>query len=73
MAIKKWTNNEAVEMMNSNTAFALKKIAAAVKKWEYNSDQIIEFLIEVAEESEAHALTVSLRDEIGFTKPVDDE
>lgn len=70
---KYWTKNEAIEMMHTNTANALKAIADAVKRWEYDSDEIIDFLIESAEVLEAQALTVSLRDELGYDFPVDDK
>lgn len=68
---KEWTRNECVEMMNANTAQALKKIADFVKKYEYDAETIIEYLIEVSDEMEAQALVVSLRDELKFDKPKD--
>jgi len=68
---KTWTQNEAVEMMNQNTANALKQIASHVKKWKMKKKEIIEYLIEISDEMEAQALVVSMRDEIGFDKPKD--
>jgi hypothetical protein len=63
------TGNQAVEMMNKNTAFALKKIADFVIKNGYDSEQITEYLMEISEEMEAQALVVSMRDELKFDKP----
>jgi len=64
-----YSRNESVEMMHTNTANALKTIAEMVGKWGYNSEQIIDYLIEIAEEMEAQALVVSIRDELKFDKP----
>jgi hypothetical protein len=66
-----YTRNEAVEMMNKNTADALKSIADAVKRWEYDAQDIIEYLIELSDELAAQALVVSMRDELKFDKPND--
>lgn len=66
-----YTRNESVEMMNSNTSNALKSIAEFVRKHEYDTDQIIEYMIELSEEMAAQALVVSLRDELKFDKPKD--
>lgn len=63
---KVWTQNEAVEMMNSNTANALKSIADFAKKTKMNKKEIIDFLLETSEEMKAQAIVVSLRDELGF-------
>lgn len=70
---KTYTQNQAVEMMHTNTSNALKKIADFVKKHNYNSKEIIDYLIEVEEELEAQALVVSLRDELKFDKPKGNE
>jgi hypothetical protein len=64
-----YTRNQAVEMMNKNTSNALKRIAEFVKKQEDDSEEIIDYLIEVSEEMEAQALVVSMRDELKFDKP----
>lgn len=64
-----YTRNEAVEMMNSNTGSALKSIADAVKRWDYDAEEIIDYLIETSEVLEAQALVVSMRDELKFDKP----
>lgn len=67
-----YTRNESVEMMHQNTSQALKSISDMVEKWEYGSEQIIEYLREVAEEMEAQALVVAMRDELKFDKPQQD-
>mgnify|MGYP000134237682 CR=1 FL=1 len=64
-----YTRNESVEMMHQNTSNALKRIADSVEKWEYDSEQIIDYLRELAEAMEAQALVVSMRDELKFGKP----
>lgn len=64
-----YTRNQSVEMMNTNTANALKSIADFVKKYEYDSEEIIEYLIDMSEQMAAQALVVSLRDELKFDKP----
>lgn len=69
---KMWTKNEAIEMMHSNTSNALKAIADAVKRWEYDADEIIDYLIELSEDMEAQALVVTLRDEFGYDLPIDE-
>ncbi|HUM52284.1 MAG TPA: hypothetical protein PK431_10730 [Chitinophagales bacterium] len=66
-----YTRNESVEMMHSNTASALKIIAKSVEKWGIDKDEIIEYLIEVADEMEAQSLVVAMRDELKFDKPKD--
>lgn len=66
---KKWTNNQAVEMMHNNTANALKSIADFVRKHEYTAEEIIEYLNELSEEMKAQALVVAMRDELKFDKP----
>ena len=68
---KEWTQNEAVEMMNAHAANVLKTVAGFVKQYEYDADAIIDYLIELAEEMEAQALVVALRDELHFKKPTD--
>lgn len=69
---KQWSKNETIEMMHTNTANALKTIAEAVKRWKYDADEIINFLIETAEAMEAQAMVTSLRDVLGYDLPVDD-
>lgn len=65
------TRNEAVEMMNAHAGNCLKSIAKLCKKQDMDSDEIIDYLIEIAEEFEAQALVVSMRDELKFDKPND--
>lgn len=66
---EKFTGNEAVEMMHNNTATAFKKVADFLDKNEYGVEQAIRFLRESAEEMEAQALVVSMRDELKFDSP----
>lgn len=68
---KMWTRNEAIEMMHANTANALIQIADAVKKWEFDEGEIIEYLIETAEVLRAQAAVAQLRDILGYDLPVD--
>lgn len=72
MADKKWTDNEAIEMMHSNTAKAFKSVANYARNHSLSKKEIIDFLIETAEEMEAQAIVVKNRDELGYKKPVDD-
>jgi hypothetical protein len=64
-----YTRNQAVEMMNQNTADALKSIVELAKKQEMNGEELIEYLLEISEEMAAQALVVSMRDELKFDKP----
>lgn len=66
---EKFTGNEAVEMMHKNTATAFKKVADFLEKHDYDTEQAIDYLRETAEELEAQALVVSMRDELKFGKP----
>jgi len=61
---KKWTNNEAIEMMHTSTAKALQGIAEFVKNNEFSSDEIVEFLLEISEAMLAQAVVVRLRDQL---------
>lgn len=71
MPKKEWTKNEAVEMMHTNTSKALKSIANFVREYEYTAEEIIDYLIDTAEQMEAQALVVAMRDELNFGKPKD--
>jgi len=66
---EKFTGNEAIEMMHNNTATAFKKTADFFEKNEYDAEEAIAYLREVADEIEAQALVVSMRDELKFDKP----
>ena len=68
---KIWTNNEAVAMMNENTADALKTIADHANKWQMAADELIDYLLEISEEMSAQAIIVSMRDELKFDKPTE--
>lgn len=71
--LKNWTNNDAEEMMHSNTSTALKAIVETIKKGGLTKKEIIELLIEISEILEAQAITVSLRSELGYESPVNDK
>jgi len=64
-----YTRNQSVEMMNTNTADALKRIADLAVKHEMSRAELIIYLRELSEEMAAQALVVSLRDELKFDKP----
>ena len=66
------TRNEAVEMMHQNSANALNTIADFLEKHEYTGEMAIEYLREIAEEMEAQALVVAMRDELKFGSPKDE-
>jgi predicted transcriptional regulator len=66
-----FTRNQAVEMMNNNTANALKEIADHAKKIKMKKKELIDYLIELSEEMKAQAIVVSMRDELKFDKPKD--
>lgn len=69
---KTFRENDAVEMMHNNTADALKRIADFIEKHEYDWEATVEWLREMAEEMEAQAIVVSMRDELNFDKPKED-
>jgi len=65
------TSNQAIEMMNRNTANSLKLIVDVAKKQDMDSHELIEFLLETSEEMAAQALVVSMRDELKYTGPIE--
>lgn len=69
---KTFTGNEAVEMMHKNNADSFKKVADHCEKHEYTGEMIVEYLRELAEEMEAQALVVAMRDELKFGTPKDE-
>ena len=71
--LRKWTNNNAIEMMHSNTSDALRAIVKTIKKGGHTKKQILELLIEISDVLEAQAITVSLRSELGYEKPINDK
>lgn len=66
---KTFTENESVKMMHQNTAQALKSIADLAEREEMDGKELVDYLIEIADEMEAQALVVSMRDELKFDKP----
>ena len=69
---KMFTGNEAVEMMHKNNADSFKKVADHCEKHEYTGEMVIEYLREIAEEMEAQASVVAIRDELKFGSPKDE-
>lgn len=61
---KEWTDNEVISFMHRERETALRAIANHVEKHEYDSIQIIELLREIADEAEAQAMVVDLRDQL---------
>lgn len=72
-SLRNWTNNDAIEMMHSNTSDALRAIVETIKKEGYSKKEIIELLIEMSDLLEAQAITVSLRSELGYENPINDK
>jgi hypothetical protein len=59
-----FTGNQTISLMHQDRASALRAIADHIEKHKYTSAQIIELLREVADEAEAQAMVVELRDTI---------
>jgi hypothetical protein len=57
-----FTRNETLSLMYQDKTFALRKIADHCEQFDYTAVEIIEFLREVADEQEAQAMVVELRD-----------
>lgn len=68
---KTMTNNDAVSMAHKDRASSLRAIADHIEKWEseYTVQEIIDYLRELADGSEAQSMVVDLRDECGFSRP----
>lgn len=66
-----YTRNQSIEMMHQNTAMAFNRVANFFEKYKYDTEEICDFLRETAEEMDAQALVVSMRDELKFGKPID--
>ena len=62
MAKREWTDNEAIAMMHRNTRNALRQIADFILKHEMDYEESSEYLLEIAEEMDAQAMVVDLRD-----------
>lgn len=57
-----YTGNEVVALMHESTSVSLRAIAAHGKKWEWDGEDFIDFLIETAETLEAQAQVCKIRD-----------
>jgi hypothetical protein len=64
MPDKVFTTNEAVIMMHKNECISLRSIADFAEEHHYNSEQIISWLRELADENEAQIVVVELRDQL---------
>lgn len=64
MIKKEFTMNETVALMHEDTATVLRGIVSFVEKWKCEREEIIDFLIEVADNKEAQSVVVRLRDEL---------
>lgn len=67
-----YTRNQSVEMMHQNTANAFNKTADFFEREEYTGEMAIEYLRDTAEQLEAQALVVAMRDELKFGKVKDE-
>lgn len=67
-----YTRNQSVEMMHQNTANAFNQTADFFEREEYTGEMAIEYLRKTAQELEAQALVVSMRDELKFGKIKDE-
>jgi len=61
---KVFTSNEAISMMHQDKANAFRCIADHFEKHKYMLEEIVSFLRETADECEAQALVVELRDKL---------
>lgn len=61
---KEFTENEALEMMYNNTGNAFKSVAKFIEEYEMSKQEIIDYLIEIAEQHHAQSIVIKLRDDI---------
>ncbi len=73
MALKKWTDNEAIEFMHNNISESFVKVANYAKKNNLDAQEIIDFLLEYSEIALAQAKVVKLRDELGLSSSFQQE
>ena len=59
-----FTGNEAVSMMHQDKASAFRSIANFIEKNQYSLEETVIFLRETADECEAQAMVVDLRDKL---------
>lgn len=60
--IPKHSDNDALLMMHKNAIQHLRLIAEHAEKWNYTAEQIIQYMRELADEHEAQAIVVDMRD-----------
>lgn len=66
--MKAFTKNEALEMMYNNTSNTCRKIAEWAKASLMSKEDLIDFLIQVADEHEAQSMVIRLRDDMNKNK-----
>lgn len=64
MANKIFTHNEAVALMHEDTAEAFRMMADFIEKWDMEKQEIIAYMIEIADAKDAQSIVTKLRDEI---------
>lgn len=62
--MKEFTKTEALEMMYNNTSNSFRKVANWISESNMSKDEIVEYLIEIADQHEAQSIVVKLRDDI---------
>lgn len=60
--MKEFTENEALQMMYNNTSNSFRKVAKWVKESDMDRDEIIDFLIKIADEHQAQSVVITVRD-----------
>jgi hypothetical protein len=62
--MKEFSRNETVSLMHRNTANSIRALVDHAKKFKYKKEQIYELLLDIADELEAQAIVVELRDKL---------
>ena len=61
---KEFTRNETVALMHENEANAFRMIADHIERFKIDHEESVRLLREIADEKEAQAMVVSLRDNL---------
>lgn len=64
MPNKEFTINDTVALMHEDTALAFRRLADFIEKYEMDWQETVEFMREIADNKEAQAIVVKLRDDI---------